>query len=366
MQINHNLRVETSQRLTITPQLCQAIAILQLSTLELVAMVENELLENPVLEISERQDGDEPEPQHISETYATDDSYQSDNNNPGKINYEDWTEYFTNETSLYKMEDLSFNKTKNLPDLFTARPISLHDHLEMQLHLTMPNNDTRIIGKFLIGSIDDNGYLTASVAEAAAVLKRPEALVADVLSHIQTFDPAGVGARNIRECLEIQLTQVRCCPSWKLYHIVKAIIEEYLEQVGAGKIKYVADKLNSSVQEVQQAVDIIRKLEPKPGRIFGGAKPTYIQPDVIIERGYDGNYIVNVNDKNVPMLSINSYYRQIIRNSAVDSESRKFVEERMNSAVWLMKSIEQRRQTLVSVTEAIVSLQRDFFDYGAK
>ncbi|MDR1701728.1 MAG: RNA polymerase factor sigma-54 [Sporomusaceae bacterium] len=359
MQMKHSLKLETSQKLIITPELCQAIAILQMSSQELTDVLEKELGENPVLEIG-GEDG--PAEHSMEENY----DYKTSAANLNKINYEDWAEYFAGGTPLNKTGDFAWDKSKNTPDIFTAKPVTLHEHLEFQFHLTNPSQEDIIIGEFLIGSIDDNGYLTTTVEEAGEVLKKSAEKVTNVLLNIQTFDPPGVGARSLKECLKIQLAQIKIFPSWRLYYLGKEIIENYLEQVGAGKLKLVAEKLSATVQEVQRSVDLIRGFEPKPGRAFNNSKPSYIQSDVIIEKTHDGDFQVSINEKNIPLISINSYYRQIIQNTDVEADAKKFIEGKLNSAVHLMKSIEQRRKTLINVTETIVKLQKEFFERGFK
>ncbi|WP_425058433.1 RNA polymerase sigma-54 factor [Sporomusa carbonis] len=350
MQMDYGLKLETTQKLIMTPQLRQAIAILQLPAMELAAMVEKELLENPVLETDVGDTGNEPE----GETTAGDYDTQADT--------DDWLEYLLNDT-ISGGNQPEAGEAAQRRELAGAENVSLQDYLEMQLHFAVFNCKHLTIGKYLIGCIDDNGYLCGTTGEAAAHLGVSEALVTDVLKIIQTFDPVGVGARSLQECLLIQLEQKAAGHVNREISLAAAIIGEYLDQVACGRYKQIADKLSCSTHEVQQAVDIIRTLDPKPGRAYGGGQPGYIVPDVTVER-LNNSYIIHINDNHVPQLSINPYYRQVIREA--DSEARKYVEGRINSAVWLIKSIEQRRRTLYNVTEAIVNLQRGFFDHGPK
>jgi RNA polymerase sigma-54 factor len=236
---------------------------------------------------------------------------------------------------------------------------TLHEHLEFQLHLTLLDESARTVGRYLIGCIDDNGYLSGSLTEASKNLGVREETVTEVLKVIQTFDPSGVGARDLRECLLIQAEQRGITNQ-----LVLTIIDKFLDEIGAGHYKGIADKLGYTPHDVQVAVDTIRTLDPKPGRAFdGGQQPCYIIPDVSIER-INQNYVIIINDNNIPHLTINPYYRRVVREA--DSEAKKFVEGRINAAVWLIRSIEQRRRTLYNVVEAIIDIQRDFFDYGPK
>lgn len=340
MRMDFGLKLELNQKLVMTPQLRQAIAILQLSSLELTEMVEQELLENPVLEAEEKAAAEPVEEE-------ADDKIRE---------YFDWADYFDDGT------DAGFaprNDDKPSFTTFVSAVSTLHEHLEFQLHLTLLDEAARAVGQYLIGCIDENGYLCGTVEEAARNLGAAEDTVDTVLKVIQTFDPAGVGARDLRECLLIQAEQKSAADPLAL-----AILDKYLDEVAAGHFKNIADKLGCTPHDVQRAVDFIRTLDPKPGRAFdGGEQPCYIIPDVTIER-VAGNYIIIINDHNVPHLTINPYYRRVVRDA--DSEAKKFVEGRINAAIWLIKSIEQRRRTLYNVVETIVELQRDFFDHGPK
>ena len=341
MRMDYGLKLELNQKLVMTPQLRQAIAILQLSSLELAEMVEQELLENPVLEAEEKPAAE------VAEEYSPDEQVRE---------YFDWAEYFNDGTDTGmtpRAED------KPAVGTFVASVATLHEHLEFQLHLTLLAEAARVIGRYLIGCIDDNGYLCGTLAEAAKNLGAKEETVAEVLKVIQTFDPAGVGARDLRECLLIQAEQRGITNPLAL-----TIIDKYLDEIGAGHYKGIADKLGYTPHDVQTAVDIIRTFDPKPGRAFdGGQQPCYIIPDVTIER-INQNYVIIINDNNIPHLTINNHYRRIVREA--DSEAKKFVEGRINAAVWLIRSIEQRRRTLYNVVEAIIDMQQDFFDHGPK
>lgn len=356
MQLDYGLKLETTQKLIMTPQLRQAIAILQLPAAELASLVEKELLENPVLEIENREAAEsgsesagEAEPLH-----RDDDSLPE---------ADGWMEYLL--TGSQTAAGSAQGAAEDVPhrEIADTAAVSLQDYLEMQLQFTVLNPQHLRIGQYLIGNIDDNGYLCGTVAEAAAQLGVEQAVAADVLKIIQTFDPAGVGACSLQECLLIQLQQKRANMPAREYTLAAAVITDYLNQVAAGRYKQIAEALHCTQHEVQLAVDSIRTLDPKPGRAFGGAAPGYIVPDVTVERVND-RYLIQINDNYVPQLSINSYYRQVIRDE--DNEARKYVEGRLNAAVWLIKSIEQRRRTLYNVTEAIVNLQQGFFDHGPR
>lgn len=342
MRMDYGLKLEMAHKLVMTPQLRQAIAILQLSSLELSEVVEKELLENPVLEIEDREEGGPEETPVKPEAETTPD-------------YLEWAEYFGDGrdmgyTALDRSERQSFES-------YTATEVSLEEHLEFQLYLAVLDAEARFVGRYLIGCIDENGYLCCSTAEAAEQLKVAPAVAEDVLAVIQTFDPAGVGARDLRECLLIQTRQRGITDP-----VILAIIDRYLDDLAAGRYKSVAEKLSITTHQVQQAVDTIRTLDPRPGRAFGKSDLSYILPDVTVER-LNGEYVILVNDTDVPRLTINPNYRRM---GDMDGEARKYIENRINSAVWLIRSIEQRRRTLYNVVEALVEMQREFFDQGPK
>jgi RNA polymerase sigma-54 factor len=342
MRMDYGFKLEMNQKLLMTPQLRQAIAILQLSSMELSTMIEEAIMENPVLEADYNTDTDEPVAETSSEETAE---------------YLDWADYI-NDGAAAEHHERQVKEKLSL-ELFTKAVTSLHEHLEMQLQFAVIDDAAVKIGKYLIGCIDDNGYLSGTTEEAANVLSIPEAKVIEVLELIHTFDPAGVGARSLSECLKLQLEERDIQDD-----LTQTIIEKYLDEVAQGKIKHIAETLGSTLSEVQQALDIIRGLDPKPGLVFSPNQATYIIPDITIER-VNGQYVIIINDNNVPRLSVSPYYHKVAKEGE-NNEARKFVEGRLSAAVWLIRSIEQRRRTLYNVTEAIIDLQRDFFDIGPK
>lgn len=349
MQMDFGLKLDISQKLVMTPQLCQAIAVLQLSSLELVEMVEKELLENPVLEMEEPEGeavGEAVEPPPVEEKAQT-----------TKLDeYLEWDVYFNE--GVYNGEVAAAEERRSLEAYCGNDGMGLREHLELQMHLAAPDDEIERIGRYLIGSLDDNGYLTSSIEEAATSLSTSVARVESALALLQNFDPFGVGARDLKECLSIQLRQ-----RGEQDPLVWAIVTDYLQEVGEGRTRHIADHLKVTPREIQQAVDLIRTLDPKPGSAFGSSQSAYITPDITIER-VTGNYVISINDTHVPRLTINPYYKKVIRD--IDADTKKFVEGRLTAAVWLIKSIEQRHKTLYNVAEAIVDLQRAFFDRGPR
>lgn len=344
MRMDYGLNLELTQKLVMTPELRQAIAILQLSSIELSEMIEEQLMENPILEVEEKR------------TDSEENIEQSDRETDEAINEAfEWADYFQEDREKKIVtEDL-----KGPHENIGLAGITLHEHLEFQLQFASLDQVCLNIGRYLVGCIDDNGYLTCPVEEAARLLGFSTEKVEEVLKLLQTFDPLGVGARSLQECLTLQLQARSDAPPWVL-----EIVEHYLPDVASCKFKAIADELKTTPHAVQIAVDYIRTLDPKPGRAFGQVRDLgYIIPDVTIEK-VNGKFVVLVNDSNVPRLSINPYYRNVVREA--DQNAKKFIESRLSSAVWLIKSIEQRRRTLYNVVEKIIEYQYDFFEYGLK
>lgn len=350
MHMDYGLRLEISQKLSMTPQLCQAIAILQLSSLQLAEKVEEAWLENPILELDDKKTAEAETREHSAEPEQAGPALTDQ--------YFDWLDDYNG----YEERGAAKADPDYLSPIgFAATgPASLHEHLEMQLHLCTENDKAREIGDYFIGCIDDNGYLCCTPQEAADAVGVSVGCAEQVLELLQTFDPAGVAARDLKECLLLQLQRQEIDEP-----LLEAIINGYLDEVANGRIRFIAERLCCTPHEVQAAVDMIRMLTPKPGQVYGGDRNLgYVLPDVTIER-IQNEFVVTVNDSDVPRLTINPYYRRVVRDDA-DGEAKKFVEGRINAAVWLIKSIEQRRMTLYNVTNMIVKMQDDFFRKGPK
>jgi len=343
MQVNFSLNLTQTQKLLMTPELKQAITILQLSSLELTEYIENELMENPVLEIEDLDYDDEEEVKGVEEE---------------DYNIE-WQEY------LEQCADVDFirlpkedKEEKNFENFIHSAP-TLQEHLMNQLFLTNLDKKGFKIGEFLIGNIDHRGYLTLDVDEAAKILKAKKSEVEKVLKVIQSFDPPGVGARDLKECLLIQLEQ-----KGLLDEQLRRLIEDHLQDLAEAKYSKIAERLNITLARVQELKDLLLTLDPKPGRNFASGNETqYIVPDASVRKIND-EYVIIMNDTVTPRLSINPYYRSLLISEEKDSTTLKFLSKRFESALWLIKSIEQRRMTLYKVIKAIIDVQKEFLDHG--
>ncbi|MCW2277710.1 RNA polymerase factor sigma-54 [Heliophilum fasciatum] len=331
MSFGFGLALEQSQKLMITQGLRQALAVLQMNTQELIGHVEQELLVNPLLEQDPLPPSDAPEP----DFFPVDGAFR------GMTGWREVAE------------------APDYENVITEEP-SLFDFLTTQLHIAVPNGRECRIGEYLIGNIDDNGYLQCSISEATAALHVCEEEVARVLQIVQTFEPAGVGARSLAECLRIQFDQLGM-----LNPDLETFLHDHLEDLAAGRMTVIAKKLRLPVSEVQALAEAIRQMEPRPGRRFSRAGDVRMQRlDVMIER-VAGEYVILVNDRDIPRIAVNSAYRSIYREAGKDDpDTKKYMEERYQAALGLIRSIEQRRLTLYKVVQTLVELQRDFFEQG--
>lgn len=337
MKLGYELTIEQTQKLSMTPELIQAIQILQFNNQDLVDYVQNELLENPVLETEKDYD---PQEVDIREKIREADYEEA--------SFKQW-EYSPDEDDDYTYEQ------------YVSEEDTLADYLFMQLQFSSLKGKKAAIGKYIIEAIDDNGYLTASVQEISQAMNAEIEDVEDTLNFIQTFEPVGIGARNLRECLIIQLAS-----KGLLTDEIEYIIENMLEDLADNKIAHIAKTLNMKNQEVQQIADLIKTLEPKPGRLFSSGETTrYVIPDIFVEKIND-EFVVTNNDTSLPKLMVSSYYNKLSAEANKDEELNKYLNDRFNAAVWLIKSIEQRKQTIYNVASAVVKYQQDFFDKGEK
>jgi RNA polymerase sigma-54 factor len=366
MAMEARLSLRQSQRVVMTPLLQQAIQLLQLSTLELQEVVQKELLENPLLEETptETESADGAEPPAAA---ATPDAPAPTPIEPAPIEPAPTSERQTDdlpfdltavmfddheERSLVAQED-----REELPFENIVRSVSsLTDHLDEQLRFTIEDPLQRRIGGEIIGNLDEDGYLRAELSEIAERCQTTGEQVEKVLALVQAFDPPGVAARSIQECLLIQL-KVDPNPD----PVSVEIIEQHFDELSRRRYSDIARALKLPLDRIMESVEEIMGLEPKPGRRFGGNDSRYIVPDVVVHK-MGSEYVVVLNEDGIPRLRVNSLYRSLLRSSGDDA--RAYVEQKLRSAVWLIKSVDQRQRTLRKVTQSIVKFQRDFLDKG--
>jgi RNA polymerase sigma-54 factor len=361
MAMETRLSLRQSQRVVMTPLLQQAIQLLQLSTLELQEVVQKELLENPLLEelpetpeATDGQPANEATPTPTAEPITPEIPPREGERGTDDLPFDLTAVMFDDheERSLVAQEDRD-----DLPFENMVRSVSsLTDHLEEQLRFATEDPVVRQIGSEIIGNLDEDGYLRAELSEIASRCKVTAEAVEPVLAMIQTFDPPGVAARNIQECLLIQL---RTDPNPDPVSV--EIVEQHFDDLTRRRYPDIARALRLPLDRVMESVEEIMGLEPKPGRRFGGNDSRYIVPDVVVHK-MGSEYVVVLNEDGIPRLRVNSLYRSLLRNSG--DEARQYVEQKLRSAVWLIKSVDQRQRTLRKVTQSIVKFQRDFLDKG--
>ena len=354
MKLGYDLTIEQSQKLMMTPELIQAIQILQLSSHELEEYVQNEMLENPLLEIDHKdmREREASKSEQLQKSEAEQDEIdlrekivEADYDD---ISYKQWEHRATNDDTL------TFEQ-------YTSKEETLQDYLLLQLTFSKLEGEDKKIGRFLIENIDDNGYLTIENSEVSRLFKVDEDKVEDIIEVIQGFEPAGVASRTLEECLIIQLSL-----KGLLEDSVEYIILHHLRDIGENRLQLVSKKTGLTIPEVQMIGDLIRTLEPKPGRKYSsGTDIRYIVPDIIVEKQDDG-FIVYSNDSSIPHLMVSAYYVNLAKTRKEDEEVQKYLNDKYSSALWLIRSIQQRKQTIYNVACAVVDYQMDFLEKGDK
>jgi RNA polymerase sigma-54 factor len=374
-----------SQKMTLSqvlaPQLQQSLALLQAPTLELKAMVEQELQQNPMLEESEVAETTPEEKEIREETeveIAADpaeppadvtfdpavekdgsapvDDFQAEFERLTQLDQE-WRDHFAQTNLPMRQSPEDEEKRQFMFDSLVAGT-SLQENLLEQIRLSDLTDEQRQIGEMIVGNIDDYGYLQSGVDELAfATNIRPEKIL-EVLKVIQTFHPTGVGARDLRECLLLQLER-----DGKQDTLEYRIISDYMEALGKRRIPEIARGLDKTVDEVQNAVARIGNLEPRPGRAFLPDNNQYILPEVFVQR-VGGDFLVTTNNEHVPHLRISNAYKDLMGQADSSPEVREYIREKIRAGKFLIKSLHQRQQTILNIAKEIVKRQREFMDKG--
>jgi RNA polymerase sigma-54 factor len=374
MALEHKLYQRLSQQLVMTPQLRQAIKILQVSRAELEILVEEAMSENPVLEegIEEPVEEERPRTEESLESNGNGtDEWPADpveqrettseiepNERMGEI---DWKEYLDNyrndwHGSSGSPADYDDDKRSAIENTL-VRSTSLPEHLIWQLRMTGIDPIEESVAALLIGNMDKDGYVKVDIEDVAFESGQDFDVVEHALRRIQELDPPGVGARDLRECLLLQLRN-----DGKENSVAAAIVRDHLGLLESKRYDKIARELNVALDEVVAAAHDIAGLEPKPGRNFGEGDIRYITPDVYVQKiGED--LVVTLNDEGLPRLRVSNFYRQVLSDSGT-GEAKRYIQEKMRAAAWLIKSIQQRQRTLYLVTQSIVRFQREFFERG--
>jgi RNA polymerase sigma-54 factor len=359
LELRQQLRL--TQQLVMTPQLQQAIKLLQLSRLELLDVISEEMVENPLLEETVEEqaapDGDPNEP--VSATSADQDELKPVSVEETAREDIDWSnylgEYNASGPVYYEPEERETPEYEN----FLARRKSLVDHLMWQLLLSLPTKAEETIGSAVIGNLDPDGYLQATVDDIAALAGADISQVEKVLEKMQSFDPVGVCARDLKECLLIQTKQLGLEDS-----LVVQIIQDHFKHLENKNYKAIGQALGVSFDDVLAAVGIITGMEPKPGRQFSDEDPQYISPDIFVYKMGD-EFVIVLNEDGMPKLRVSAFYKQALNQTGpFASHTKDYIQSKLRSAVWLIRSIHQRQRTIYRVVESIVRIQRDFLEKG--
>ncbi|MEN8136380.1 MAG: RNA polymerase factor sigma-54 [Thermodesulfobacteriota bacterium] len=362
-------QLKLSQQLVMTPQLQQAIKLLQLSRLELVDAIQQEIEQNPVLEELAPTDeqGDADSRKLDSNKEETGPSAESAEQTAevqmeatSSLQEIDWQDYAN------EYEPLPSFRPSNDPDLPSRLDIltkkqDLQGHLSWQLNLATVSKEEESVGEFIIGNLDRDGFLRVDLATIAEATGCDEETAEDMVLTIQEMDPAGICASSVQESLLLQLDRLDLAKS-----LAARIVRDHLSLMEKRNYAGIVKATGCSRTEVQAAINIIIGLDPFPGRQYSDEDPHYILPDVYVYK-LDDEYVIMMNDDGLPRLQISNFYRGILKEEqAAPGETKNYIKEKMNSAAWLIKSIQQRQRTIYRVVESIIKFQREFFDIGVE
>ncbi|HUP50723.1 MAG TPA: RNA polymerase factor sigma-54 [Thermoanaerobaculia bacterium] len=367
MALEQKLHLKLSQKLIMTPSLQQAIKLLQLSKLELQEVLNQELLENPLLEETAEETKSEEAEAEAQETKTegeeekkaeTTEEPEKEKDSFDEIDYDayfqDYIEYGYNPRGMgEEHEEFPIENT-------LTRPPNLTDHLTWQLNMSDASPKVKEIGAFIIGNIDEDGYLRATNEEILAAGNYDPQDVEKAVKAVQSLDPLGVGARDLRECLLLQLEFLEIDAP-----LVDEIIRDHWEMFMQRHFVQLSKALNIDMKTLEGIVEIIKHLDPKPGRKYSNERAIYVEPDVYVQKVGD-EYVIVLNEDGMPKLRINGSYRAMLNSmdSKRDGETVNYIKDKIRSAVWLIKSLDQRQRTIYKVAESIVKHQREFLEKG--
>jgi RNA polymerase sigma-54 factor len=382
----HGLHLSQKMALqqVLAPQLQQSLALLQAPMLELKTMVEQELQQNPVLEEAattemtaeekrEQPESDAPEPTDFNDlseppkdvTYdpatekdstAPADDFQAEFERLSKMDQE-WRDYFSETNIPMRAREDEEERRQYMFDSIVAGT-SLQENLLTQVRLSELTDEQRPVAEMIVGNIDDHGYLQASIDELSFSTNIPADKIAEVLKIIQSFHPPGVGARDLRECLLLQLERAGRQDS-----LDYTIVKNHMEALGRRRLPEIARSLGVSIGDVQTAVARIGHLEPRPGRDFMAESPMYVVPEVFVSRSGD-SYVVSTNNDAVPHLRISNTYKDLMAQANSSQEVRDYIRDKIRAGKFLIKSLHQRQQTILNIAREIVTRQTAFLDHG--
>ncbi|VAW33281.1 RNA polymerase sigma-54 factor RpoN [hydrothermal vent metagenome] len=367
MSLQLRQQLKLAQQLVMTPQLQQAIRLLQLSRLELSDTVQEEIEQNPVLE----DDTNNPDSLHesLQELTAEGQEPAASGNTTDEVNLEkpsglkeiNWEDYAN------EYEDKSSFKPQNDPDLpsrfdILTKKTNLSDHLQWQLKFANINDQEEVVGNFIIGNLDQDGFLGVSDEEIAAATKSSALVVQKVLAMVQDMDPPGIAARSLQESLLLQLAHLNLSTS-----TAGELVRNHLPSLTNRDYAAIVKASGHPLKEVLAALEVIKGLNPYPGRIYSDEEPRYIIPDVYVYK-MDGEYVIVLNDDGMPRLKISRFYQDILKGHkdvpGLAKDTKNYIQGKLKSAMWLIKSIQQRQRTIYNVVESLLKFQHEFFEKG--
>jgi len=359
---SQTLSLAQTQRLQmmLAPQLRQSLEMLQVPILELRAMIQQEIEQNPTIEETPNEKESieiEPGTGEVNEKEDREEmDFEKEFEALAKLD-DEWRDYFFQDaqSTSYSSDD-DEKRQFFLESLSQSQ--SLQEHLMEQFHLAGLEESDEQLGELIIGSIDHDGYLTSNLEELADSTGADLNRLADILSIVQDFHPTGVGSRDLRECLLTQLHRVNGTNP-----LTSDIISNHIDLLAAKKYTDISKALKVPVEEVQAAAKIIATLDPKPGRIYSDEETTYILPEIVVQK-IDGRYVVILNDDQLPHVRISNHYRRLMNDAATKPEVKQYIQERIRAGAFLIKSIHQRQHTIQRIATEIVSAQQEFFEHG--
>lgn len=341
--------------MVLAPQLRQSLELLQVPMLELRTLVQQEMEQNPTLE-EQPQEAEQIEIEPAVTEVAEETGIKDEFEKLAKLD-EEWRDYFNQNqgTQRYSSEEAA-RRQYFLDSL--SQSVSLQQHLMNQLTLAELSEADGQMGELLVGSINEEGYLSSPLDELAATTGFPSVELERVLAIVQDFDPIGVGARDLRECLLLQLRRLGKGDS-----LAADVVRGHLDDLGARRFADIARALKTPVEEIHDAARLISTLEPKPGRIFEADATSYVTPEVSIQK-VDGEYVIILNNDQIPRLHISDHYRQLMSDTGTSADVKTYIRDKVRAGLFLIKSINQRQQTIFNIAREIVAVQRDFLDHG--
>ncbi|MDR1576613.1 MAG: RNA polymerase factor sigma-54 [Deltaproteobacteria bacterium] len=374
MAMEIHLAQKQTQTMIMTPQLQQAIKLLQLNQLELKDEIYQEMLENPVLDMASPSDNVEPsgensdsfaEPTPDGQNHQEDQFAEVTGETNEKIREEfDWEnylgEYSSSPSSSLGMGSHETPEETPSFETFMAAKTSLTDHLIWQWRFVATSQADFHRGETIIGNLNEDGYLMSTLEEIAQMSLSSLEETQQTLSRVQQLDPAGIAARDLTECLTLQLERFELKDS-----LATLICRSHLKLVEKKDLPGLCRALGRDRDEVMAAVDTLKALDPRPARSFALTDPIYVIPDVYITK-IGGEYVISLNEDGLPRLKVNKAYKRMIADKSAPDDTRKYLSEKLKGAVFLIKSIHQRQRTIYRVTESIFKFQRDFLDYGVE